>query len=173
MKFYSGFSLRGEEHYFKEFVNESDYCVAGFSYGAIKALLHVKDMLLQKKRVDTLQLFSPAFFQTKDERFKRLQIMGYVKDKDAYLRGFIKSCFSPYEKKILSHVQTLKEELEELLNYEWDMDELMELTQKGVAIEVYIGGRDAVIDAEGAREFFLHVATVTYIKEANHFLLIN
>ena len=173
MKFYSGFSLRGEEHYFREFVDGGDYCVGGFSYGAIKAFLHVKESLAQKKRVDTLQLFSPAFFQTKEDRFKRLQLMGYAKDKDGYLRGFIKSCFSPYEKKIVSHVQTQKEELEELLYYEWNMNELKEIVNAGVKIEVYLGGRDAVIDAEGAREFFLHVATVTYIKDANHFLLTN
>lgn len=173
MKFYSGFSLKNEQGYFKEYMNHSDYCAAGFSYGAIKALLHVKEQLAKGRRIDVLQLFSPAFFQTKDEKFKKLQLMGYRKNSDAYLREFIKLCFSPYEKKIIEHDKNSIEELEELLYYEWSIEELRELVDRGVRIEVYLGGKDAIIDAEGAREFFLHVATVTYIKDANHFLLIN
>lgn len=173
MKFYSGFSLKGEEHYFSDYINRSDYTVCGFSYGAIKAFQHVKEQLELKKRVDILQLFSPAFFQTKDEKFKKLQLLGYRKNQDSYLREFTALCFSPYEKKIVEHAKSSIEELEELLQYEWDMDELKELVRSGVKIEVYLGGRDAIIDAEGAREFFLQVATVTYIKDANHFLLTN
>ncbi|TKI70453.1 alpha/beta hydrolase [Sulfurimonas crateris] len=173
MKFYSGFSLKNEQYYFKEYINSSEYSVFGFSYGAIKALRYVQDMLSQRKRIDTLQLFSPAFFQTKDEKFKKLQLLGYRKNQEAYLREFIASCFSPYEKKIVEYGKSSIEELEELLQHEWEIDELKELLQSGVKIEVYLGGEDRVIDVERAREFFLEVATVTYIKEANHFLLVN
>jgi hypothetical protein len=173
MKFYSGFSLKGEEHYFSDYINRSDYTVCGFSYGAIKAFQHVKEQLEAKKRVDTLQLFSPAFFQTKDEKFKKLQLLGYRKNRDAYLKEFITSCFLPYEKKIVEHGQERVEELEELLNYVWDIDELKNIADSGVKIEVYLGGEDRIIDAKSAKEFFLEVATVTYMREANHFLLIN
>ncbi len=173
MKFHSGFSLKNEHYYFKEYVNSSQYTVCGFSYGAIQALRHVKEMLSEKKRVDRLQLFSPAFFQTKDEKFKRVQLMGYKKSAASYLGEFIKLCFSPYEKKIVEHDKNNIEELEELLRYEWDADELRELVKRGVKIEVYLGGKDAIIDVDGAREFFIQVATVTYIKDANHFLLVN
>ncbi len=173
MKFYSGFSLKNEQHYFKEYISSSQYTVCGFSYGAIKALRYAQEMLRQKKRVDTIQLFSPAFFQTKEEKFKKLQLLGYRKNQDTYLREFIASCFSPYEKKIVESDKNSIEELEELLYYEWDIDELNELVRRGLKIEVYLGGRDAIIDATGAREFFLQVATVTYIKDANHFLLTN
>lgn len=173
MKFYSGFSLKNEHCYFKEYINSSEYTVCGFSYGAIKALGYLQEMLGQNKRVDRLQLFSPAFFQTKDEKFKKLQLLGYRKNQDSYLREFIVSCFSPYEKKIVEHSKSSIEELEELLRYEWDIDELKELVRRGIKIEVYLGGEDRVIDVQRAREFFLEVATVTYIKEANHFLLTN
>lgn len=173
MKFYSGFSLKGEESYFNDYINSSQYMVCGFSYGAIKAFRDVKEKLEQGVRVDTLGLFSPAFFQTKDEKFKRLQIMGYKKNRDLYLSEFIKSCFLPYDKKMIEQNQNNAEELEELLYYEWDMDELNKIAHAGVKIEVYLGGRDAIIDAEGAREFFLQVATVTFVKDANHFLLTN
>lgn len=172
MQFYSGFSLKNEHHFFDAYINHSDYTVCGFSYGAIKAFRHVKEQLELQKRVDTLQLFSPAFFETKEEKFKKIQLLGYRKSRDSYLNEFIKSCFLPYEeKKIEKNNSDTVEELEELLYFHWDRNELKNIAQKGVKIEVYLGGKDAIIDVAGAREFFLEVATVTYIKEANHFLL--
>lgn len=173
MRFYSGFSLKNEQHFFDAYTNHSDYTVCGFSYGAIKAFRHVKEQLELQKRVDTLQLFSPAFFQTRDDKFKKIQLLGYRKDRDLYLSEFLKSCFLPYSKKSVEQEKGSVEELEELLYFQWDMDELKNLAQKGVKIEVYLGGKDTIIDVDGAREFFLEVATVTYIKNANHFLQIN
>ena len=173
MRFYSGFSLKNEQHFFDAYTNHSDYTVCGFSYGAIKAFRHVKEQLELQKRVDTLQLFSPAFFQTRDDKFKKIQLLGYRKDRDLYLNEFLKSCFLPYSKKSVEQEKGSVEELEELLYFQWDMDELKNLAQKGVKIEVYLGGKDTIIDVDGAREFFLEVATVTYIKNANHFLQIN
>jgi hypothetical protein len=173
MKFYSGFSLKNEHHYFKDFINPSEYSVCGFSYGAIKAFHFITQQLNAGKRVDTLQLFSPAFFQTKAEKFKKLQLIGYRKNSEKYLNEFISLCFSPYEKKIIEHDKSTIEELEELLYYEWNRDKLKYLVQRGINIEVYLGGEDKIIDVTGAREFFLEVATVTYIKDANHFLLTN
>lgn len=170
MKFYSGFALKNESHYFKEYINSSQYSVCGFSYGTIKAFLHVKEQLLLGKRVDMLQLFSPVFFQTKDDKFKKIQLMGYRKDKEAYLKKFSAACFLPYDKKIVEHNESTVEELEELLYFKWDIDELKDIINKGIKIEVYLGGEDKIIDVFGAREFFLEVATITYIKDANHFL---
>lgn len=173
MLFFSGFSLAREEYLFDEYLKKSDYTVSGFSYGAIKAFNNVRQQLASLKRVDTLQLISPAFFQTKDSKFKRMQILAYSKNERAYMNQFMNSCFEPYEKKIVEHRNTSKEELEELLNYEWDLEELQKLVDKGVKIEVYLGEMDKIIDVEAAREFFLQVATVTYIKDANHFLQTN
>lgn len=170
MQFFSGFSLQNESYLFKEYINDTKYTVAGFSYGAIKALEYVKKSLASKKRVDTLQLFSPAFFQTRDAKFKRLQLLSFTKSEILYMKQFIKICFEPYEQKIVEQKKSTKEELEELLYYEWDLDELEELVQKGVKIEVYLGKEDKIIDVEGAREFFTKISTVTYIKGANHFL---
>ena len=89
------------------------------------------------------------------------------------MNQFIDSCFSPYEKKIVEYKNSTKEELEELLNYEWNLEELQRLVDKGIKLEVYLGEKDRIIDVQGAREFFLQVATVTYIKDANHFLQTN
>ena len=170
MLFFSGFSLQNEEYLFDEYLNRSAYAVSGFSYGSIKAFDNVKEQLRAGKRVDTLQLISPAFFQTKDAKFKRLQMLAYSKDERTYISQFIDACFYPHEKKIVEYKKTTSDELEELLNYEWDLKELQKLVDKGLKIEVYLGEKDSIIDVEGAREFFLQVATVTYIKDANHFL---
>jgi len=170
MKFFSGFSLQNESYLFEDYIKDSDYTVCGFSYGAIKALEDVKQKLESSQRVDTLQLFSPAFFQSKDTKFKRLQLMAYRKNEDVYLNQFLNSCFYPHEKKIVERSTTVIDELEELLNYEWSLEELKKLTEKGVNIEVYLGSDDAIVDADAAKEFFIDVATITYIKDANHFL---
>ena len=173
MKFYSGFALKNEEYLFSEFIKNSEYTICGFSYGAIKALRVTKQAIEERKRVDTLQLFSPAFFQTKNEKFKRLQLMSYKKNRDIYLKQFISSCFEPYEKKIVEHTNSTIDELRELLEYEWNPDDFKELIERGITIEVYLGGEDRIIDVNAAKELFLKVATVTYIKDANHFLQLN
>jgi len=173
MKFYSGFSLKNDEKYFKEYRNLSSYSVSGFSYGAIKALQSVQKTLEEGRRVDRLQLFSPAFFQTTSEKFKRLQTMSYKKNKEKYLNNFLKSCFSPYTQKEVMQKETRVEELEELLNFEWSVLQLKNLLQKGVVLEIYLGEKDTIIDVSKAREFFLAFGSVTYIKNANHFLQIN
>jgi len=173
MKFYSGFSLKNEEYLFSELIKKSEYTICGFSYGAIKALRATTKALDEGKRVDTLQLFSPAFFQTKDEKFKRLQLMTYKKNEEIYLKQFISSCFEPFEKKIVEHTSSTIDELRELLEYEWNLDDFKELIERGIKIEVYLGGQDNIIDVNAAKELFLEVATVTYIKDANHFLQLN
>jgi len=170
MKFFNGFSLEKEEYIFDAYMYKNDFTVCGFSYGAIQAFEYALKQLKEGKRVDTLQLFSPAFFQSKDMKFKRLQLMAYRKNEEVYLEQFINACFSPYERKSVGRSVTVLEELDELLNYEWKRNELLALSDKGVKIEVYLGGKDQIVDAKAAKEFFLDVATVTYIKEANHFL---
>jgi pimeloyl-ACP methyl ester carboxylesterase len=173
MKFYSGFSLKEEEYLFSQYIKKSDFTVCGFSYGAIAALKATLELLENAKRVDTLQLFSPAFFETKDAKFKRLQMRAYKSNKELYMKQFINACFKPYNVKITKHKETTQDELIELLEYVWNNESFALLQSKGVKIEVYLGGKDAIIDVESAREFFLQVGTVTYLKDANHFLQFN
>jgi len=96
--------------------------------------------------------------------------MAYRKNEDVYLSQFINACFLPYERKEVQRSVTILDELEELLSYEWSKEELATLAKKGVVIEVYLGSEDQIVDTDAAKAFFLDVATVTYIKEANHFL---
>ena len=170
MVYYSGFSLKDDSSFFEKYLKQSDYNVAGFSYGAIKAFEYI---LTCKERIDTLQLFSPAFFQTKPQTFKRAQMMAYKKYKEKYLSQFIQGCFEPNELKKTSHISTKVSELEELLHYEWDSEKLKEIASCGVQIEVYLGSEDKIIDVAGAKEFFLPYATTYVINGANHFLQID
>ena len=174
MKFYSGFSLKNDNHFFDEYIKDSEYNVCGFSYGAIKAYEEVKKRLKNNHRVDILQLFSPAFFQTKSEQFKNMQLRAYRKNQDIYLKQFINSCFFPYElKEVELSDDTTIDELDELLNYQWDIIGLKELCKQGIKIEIYIGGEDKIVDVTEVKEFFIEVADIIYIRNANHFLQIN
>ncbi len=167
MKFYSGFSLAEDRCFFDPFLQVSDFTVAGFSYGAIKAAQYAAG---SHERIDTLQLFSPAFFQTKKESFRRLQMAGYFKDSERYLENFITSCFAPLPKSPIQLGENSADALSELLYYEWTAELMEAIRSKGIRIEVYLGLEDQVIDVEGAREFFLPYATVISIRRGNHFL---
>lgn len=170
MKFFSGFSLQNEQGYFSDYIKNDSYSIVGFSYGAIKALEEVLRRVEEGERVDTLQLLSPAFFQTKEEKFRRLQLMHYKRDETLYMKQFIRGCFTPFSLQSLEHIATKYEELEELLYYVWSEDDFTLLEEMGVKVEVYLGGEDKIIDVVSARAFFSKIATVTYIKKANHFL---
>ncbi len=60
--YFSGFSLENEKEIFDDYIIENDFTISGFSYGAIKAF---EEVLNGSKRVDLLQLFSPAFFSNR------------------------------------------------------------------------------------------------------------
>ena len=165
--YFNGFALHDEAHFFDDIIDNGQYVISGFSYGAIKAF---KEALNSTTRVDKLQLFSPAFFQSKGSKFKRLQLMGYQKSSEAYLKKFTENCFLPYEVQDVTYAKHSVAELEELLTYEWDVKELQRLVDRGTSIEVYLGGQDKISDVGPAYTFFLPFATVTLVKGANHFL---
>ncbi len=168
MKFYSGFSLSNDEQLFDPYLKRTEYCIAGFSYGAVKAF---REALDSNTRIDTLQLFSPAFFQSRSDKFRRMQNMYFAKDKEAYLKNFFDSCFLPAQvdtRVFLSEGSA--DELEDLLSYEWKMSELKSLQERGIAIEVYLGSEDKIIEPQKAKEFFLPYATTYMINHAGHTL---
>lgn len=166
--FYSGFSLKDEQSLFDEYRIVNDFTVSGFSYGAQKAF---EAVLNSKNRVDTLQLFSPAFFQDKDEKYKRMQLMFFKKDAQSYCDNFLKNVIYPSEKEIASFFeQGTYEELNELLHYEWKREKLQALVDKGTKIEVYVGAEDKIVDAQKIKTFFLEYATVYFIKDVGHIL---
>lgn len=166
--YYSGFCLENEAELFDEYREINDFNVAGFSYGAIKAF---EEVLNSNTRVDKLQLFSPAFFQTQDKKFKRMQLMFFKKDEVAYCHNFLKNISYPSDIDCIKYFTFgTYEELDTLVNYVWSEEKLQALVDKGTKIEVYLGQEDKIIDALKAKEFFVKFATVYYIKEKGHIL---
>ena len=166
--FFSGFSLRHEKELFADYLKESSYSVAGFSRGAIDAFEYV---LQSEKRTDLLQLFSPAFFMDKDENFKAAQLEAFRKNSRLYMRQFLKNIAYPAKRDLSSYLHEEDEDaLRRLLYYRWESEKLRELQDRGVCIEVYLGGRDRIIDAAKAKDFFKSHATVYFIKEGGHIL---
>ena len=170
MKYFNGFSLRGEETLLAEWLDPNPYTVAGFSYGAVQAFRHAWET---EKRVDLLQLLSPAFFQEKSEKFLRLQTLGFRKDRQAYLEAFLSNTAFPAALDLSSHLAPgTEEELADLLSFRWEGEKLAALVERGVRIEVYLGGKDRITDPDAAKRFFQPYATVYYVKEAGHLLLV-
>jgi len=166
--FFSGFCFVNEYELFNNYLQKSDFIISGFSYGAIKAF---KKALKSNIRVDKLQLLSPAFFQTKDKKFKKTQLVFFKKDKDKYIENFLQNVKYPDNKEIEKYFKEGSfEELEELLNYVWLENELEKLIQKDVKIEVFLGEKDLIIDSNKAKEFFKEFATVYYFKNKGHLL---
>lgn len=166
--YFSGFSLQNEEELFSDYIIKNDFTVSGFSFGAIKAF---EEVLNSNQRVDKLQLFSPAFFQTKDKKFKRMQLMFFKKDELAYCNNFLENIANP------SSIDCNKyftlgtyDDLDELLNYEWNEEKLQSLTNRGVKIEVFLGAEDKIVEALKAKDFFVKYATVYFIKNVGHIL---
>ena len=165
--YFSGFSLKGEKELFKDYIIENDFTVSGFSYGAQKAFEYI---LNTDNRVDLLQLFSPAFFQDKDKKYKRLQLMFFKKDSQTYCDNFLTNCGFSKELASKYFEEGTFEELEELLTYEWDQEKLQKLVDKNIKIEIYLGSDDKIIDANVALEFFKQFGEVYFIKEKGHIL---
>ncbi|MCF6201373.1 MAG: pimelyl-ACP methyl ester esterase BioV [Hydrogenimonas sp.] len=172
MRFFSGFSLEGEEVLFGEFLKsykKNPYIVAGFSYGAIKALEYVYRC---EERVDRLLLLSPAYFVQKSEAFKKTQIIYFKKDPAKYLKSFFKNAAYPADSSLLDPFMkngTL-EELKELLEYEWPKDRLKSVAERGVKIEIYLGMKDRVVDAQEAHNFFKEYGQSYLFKPYGHIL---
>jgi tRNA(Leu) C34 or U34 (ribose-2'-O)-methylase TrmL len=166
--YFSGFCLKDEEELFDDYRIKNDFTVSGFSYGAIKAF---EEVLNAEQRVDKLQLFSPAFFQLQDKKFKRMQLMFFKKDELAYCNNFLENITYPSSLDCIKYFTFgTYEQLDELLNYEWSEEKLQALVEKGTKIEVYLGADDKIFDTLKAKYFFAKYATVYYIKNVGHIL---
>jgi len=168
MKFFSGFSLQNEEELFRDFLVDSKFSVAGFSYGAIRAFEYVFN---SKERIDRLILLSPAFFQNKSRAFIKTQLRYFKLDRESYIKNFLENVAYPSDIDLRKYLKvgTLSE-LEELLAYKWERERLEELKSSGVDIEVFLGERDKIIDSNEAKEFFSKVTTTYLLKGRGHIL---
>jgi pimeloyl-ACP methyl ester carboxylesterase len=168
MKYFSGFSLQNEEKLFSSYLIESDYCVAGFSYGAQQALEYVYN---SKVRMERLILLSPAFFQTQKPSFIRTQLRYFEAGQEAYVRQFLTNVTYPSGLDLSANLSTgTREELEALLTYIWNEEKIKKILDRGTTIEVFLGKKDKIIDAQAAFDFFVPLTTTYFIKDAGHLL---
>ncbi len=165
--YFSGFCLENEKDLFSEYLIENDFTVSGFSYGAIKAVEYV---LNTKNRVDTLQLFSPSYFNDKNIKYKRMQLMYFKKDAATYSNNFLNNCGMDSKQQSKYFNLGLYEQLDELLNYNWCEEKIKSVIKKGTIIEIYLGVNDKIINSKEASEFFRRFGDVYYIKEKGHIL---
>ncbi len=168
MKYFNGFSLQGEKELFAPYLLNSDYCVAGFSYGAQQAFEYVYQ---SKVRIDRLILLSPAFFQTEKPSFIRTQLRYFEAGQEAYVKQFLANAAYPSNIDLSNYLNIgTKEELEALLSYQWDSKKIQELLDRGTTIEVFLGEYDKIIDAQKVFEFFKPLTTTYFMKRVGHIL---
>ncbi len=166
--YFSGFCLANEKELFKEYIIENDFTISGFSFGAIKAF---KKALYNKERVDLIQLFSPAFFQNRDKKYIRMQLMFFKKDDKNYCKNFLKNIEYPKSVDTSQYFNMgTYEELEELLTFTWKKKDFISLLKKGTKVEVYLGSEDKIIDVNEAKIFFKEFATIYYVNKVGHIL---
>jgi len=163
--------LKNESFLFDRFLKKSSYSVAGFSLGAIEALEFVSS---SKDRVDLIQLFSPAFFQDKDESFKNGQISAFLKNESLYKEIFFKNIAYPSSLDLSDYYKKESvDRLKYLLNYRYLPHIFDDLKIRGVEIEVYLGSLDKIIDPIKTKSFFQEFATIIEIKRGGHILWID
>ncbi|WP_373030888.1 pimelyl-ACP methyl ester esterase BioV [Sulfurovum sp.] len=168
MKYFNGFSLQNEEELFSPYLLNSDYCVAGFSCGAQQAFEYV---YYSKKRIDRLILLSPAFFQTQKQSFIRTQLRYFEAGQEAYVKQFLANVTYPSNLDLSNYLKVgTKEELESLLTYQWDSTKVQEVLARGTTIEVFLGNKDKIIDAQKAFTFFSPLVTTYFMKDVGHIL---
>ncbi len=168
MKFFSGFCLKNDKKFFKEYLEEG-LVVAGFSKGAQEALDYV---LTSKERVDKLQLFSPAFFNY-SEKIIEMNLQAFKKDKDSYIKNFLIKAGAILENgkwKIENEYLEIGEcnivDLEKLFTFDWEKIKQIQ----DVKIEVFLGEFDKIIALKKARDFFKNYADIYFFNKSNHFL---
>ncbi len=168
MKYFNGFSLQKEKGLFTPYLTESEYCVAGFSYGAQQAFEYVYHAT---ERIDRLILLSPAFFQTQKPSFIRTQLRYFEAGTEAYVKQFLANVTYPSSLDLSGYLDVgTKEELEALLSYTWDSKKIQEVLDRGTTIEVFLGSEDKIIDPQKAFDFFAPLTTTYFMKRVGHVL---
>jgi len=168
MQYFSGFSLEGEHVLFDNYLLDTAYTVAGFSYGAQQAFEYA---YASTERIDRLILFSPAFFQTQKESFVRTQLRYFEAGQKAYVKQFLENVAYPSKIDLepYLHIGT-KEALHALLTYVWEAEKIQTLLDRGITIEVFLGEKDKIINAKEALAFFGEQCLTYSIKNSGHSL---
>ena len=104
-----------------------------------------------------------------------LAFMLSKKDKEAYKKNFLKNVFYPkpipeFWIKEFENLDDDIQELEKLLNFKWNVEDLQKIINRNIQIEVFLGEQDKIINPLEAKNFFRKFADVFYIKQVGHIL---
>jgi len=169
--FFSGFGFCCEKALFREYLEEGEFVVAGFSYGAQKALKEVLSRLEEGRRVERLQLLSPAYFDHLPKALKVREIENFMRNPDLYMRLFYRKAAYPYTGDVAPFTRRPElSQLKELLFFQWKGEELERLREAGVVLEVYIGSLDKIVPPQRVAEFFKAYGTLYQIEGVGHLL---
>lgn len=168
MRYFSGFSLQSEADFFSDYLIDTEYAVAGFSYGAQKALEYAYH---SQSRIDRLILISPAFFQNHKKSFIKTQLRYFKADEESYKKAFLQNVAYPSSVSLEDYLtEGSYEELEALLTYVWEEEKIATLLKRGIKIEVFMGDADKIVDAQKSFEFFSALVPVYLLKGKGHLL---
>ncbi|MBA1420965.1 MAG: pimelyl-ACP methyl ester esterase BioV [Epsilonproteobacteria bacterium] len=168
MKYFNGFSLQNEEGFFREYLTDDAFTVAGFSYGTQQAFEYA---YRSTERIDRLILLSPAFFQTQKASFIRTQLHYFEAGQEAYVKQFLDNVSYPSDVNLAPYLSIgTKDELDALLSYVWKEEKIQTLLDKGITIEVFLGEKDKIINVEDAHTFFTKQCTTYSMKNCGHIL---
>jgi len=168
MKYFNGYSLKGEEKFFEAYLIDSQYTIAGFSYGAQKAFDYVYNTT---ERVERLILISPAFFQNHKKSFVRRQLRYFKSDVEQYRDEFLKNVASPSSLSLENYmIEGSYSALEDLLSYVWEREKIEALVERGVSIEIFMGDVDKIVDAQKSFQFFSQLLPIYLFKGKGHLL---
>lgn len=176
MLYFSGFGFRGESGLFAWILKDGGvYDIAGFSYGALKALEHAYKQVQAGRRVQRLMLISPCMLALKPAAFKRLQVLSYKKDPQNYMQTFFKNIgwvdLLQQDSSLEGYTHSgSAEDLEDLLYTPLDPQKLAFLQSKGVVVEVFLGLADPLLEPKEALDFFKPYACVWQFKHMGHLL---
>ena len=168
LTYFHGFSLDNEALLFEAYLRPSVHTVAGFSYGAQKALEYAYH---STERIDKLILLSPAFFQNEKPSFVRTQLRYFEAGQEAYVKQFLANVSYPSDVDLSSYLKVgTKEALESLLTYHWDTEKIKTLQERGIVIEVFLAREDKILDVQSALDFFRPLCTTYTMKNMGHLL---
>ncbi len=169
MKFFSGFGFQKEEELFVKYLPKSDFCIAGFSYGAQKAIEYA---LSANERVDRVILLSPAYFDDKPKTFKQAQMRYFKLDREKYMKAFLSNTIYPQKNTLKTKFLSTPnvDDLEKLLYFIWEEKAIETLKKRGITVEVFLGADDKIVNTKEANSFFSNLTTTYFIKNAGHIL---
>ena len=91
--------------------------------------------------------------------------------RDRYIEQFLKNLSYPSNVNLKQYLSIgTFEELNSLLSYIWNRNRVLELINREITIEVFIGGKDKIVNSIDSFNFFSNITTTYLLKNLGHIL---